>query len=163
MPWIRWYRTLDRSLRFDKRELKFMKSDPKIGFKEIEHTADKALKIFGQDLRELLLNAARGMNSLMAADVDQRARQVKKHVQMEALDTESLLVEWLSELAFWAETEMLVFTQFDFRTLTPVRIQATLIGAKAQSMEKHIKAVTYHNLRIEKTDTGLETTIVFDV
>jgi SHS2 domain-containing protein len=31
------------------------------------------------------------------------------------------------------------------------------------SSEKAIKAVTYHNLKIEKTNQGFETTIVFDV
>jgi SHS2 domain-containing protein len=30
-------------------------------------------------------------------------------------------------------------------------------------LENHIKAVTYHNLEIVKTETGLAATVVFDV
>jgi SHS2 domain-containing protein len=36
-------------------------------------------------------------------------------------------------------------------------------GAPIASLDKAIKAVTYHNLRINETSKGFETTIVFDV
>lgn len=140
-----------------------MKSTNNSGYEEIEHTADKALHICGRNLEELLLNAARGLNSLMVADAAAIAHQTRKYVEVEALDAESLLVEWLSELAYWAETEMLVFTRFDLQKVTPTKVEANLFGAKVQKLEKHIKAVTYHNLRIVKTDRGLDVTIVFDV
>ena len=91
------------------------------------------------------------------------SHQIQKYVEVEALDAESLLVEWLSELAYWAETEMLIFTRFDLQKVTPTKVEANLFGEKVQKLEKHIKAVTYHNLRIAKTDRGLEVTIVFDV
>jgi SHS2 domain-containing protein len=140
-----------------------MGSNQNSGFEEIEHTADWALRIHGRNLEELLLNSARGMNSLMVTDATARGARIKKHTQIQALDTESLLVEWLSELAFWAETENLVFSEFDFKTVTATRVRATLFGDQAKKLEKHIKAVTYHNLEIVKTAAGLEATVVFDV
>jgi SHS2 domain-containing protein len=36
-------------------------------------------------------------------------------------------------------------------------------GAALVSMSKAIKAVTYHNLQIRKTERGVEVEIVFDV
>jgi SHS2 domain-containing protein len=36
-------------------------------------------------------------------------------------------------------------------------------GGPVDRVDKAIKAVTYHNLRIARTDRGLEATIVFDV
>ena len=78
-------------------------------FEEIEHTADRALRIVGSDLEELLLNAARGINFLMVPQHVPGAELQKKNVVLEAADPESLLVDWLSELAYWAEVEMLVF------------------------------------------------------
>ena len=134
-----------------------------MNFEEIEHTADKALLIFGSSLQELLINAARGMTSLMMPDVSKVSTEVEKFIDLETIDAESLLVEWLSELAFWAETEMLVFTQFDIQKLTDTHLQASIHGGKVSKLEKHIKAVTYHNLKILKTSQGLEATIVFDV
>jgi SHS2 domain-containing protein len=42
-------------------------------------------------------------------------------------------------------------------------VRATLFGGKVSKLQKHIKAVTYHNLKIIETDKGLEATVVFDV
>jgi SHS2 domain-containing protein len=132
-------------------------------FEEIEHTADRALRIYGADLRELLVNAAHGMNSLMVKEPDAKAMTLEKSVELEAMDAESLLVEWLSELAFWAETEMLVFDKFELHDVSPTHLKATIYGYRAEQLEKHIKAVTYHNLEIVRTAAGLSATVVFDV
>lgn len=134
-----------------------------MGFEEIEHTADRALRIFGIDLQELFNSAAQGMIGLMVADVSKVPLEVEKSIELAAIDAESLLVEWLSELAYWAETEMLVFNKFRIQNVTATHLQASILGGKVPELKKHIKAVTYHNLKIIKTSQGLEATIVFDV
>jgi SHS2 domain-containing protein len=134
-----------------------------VGFEEIEHTADHALRVSGRSWEELLENAAHGMNSLMVRDVSAIGTQIQKEATVEAPDAEGLLVEWLSELAYWVEKELLVFTRFDFQQATSTIVQATLFGGYAQKVQKLIKAVTYHNLEIVKTDKGLTATVVFDV
>ena len=133
------------------------------GFEEVEHTADWALRVRGRDLRELLLNAARGMVSLMIDDPAGLPTDIEQSIELESIDAESLLVDWLSELAYWTETEMIVFHQFDLHQVTLTFLQATVRGGRAPGLKKHIKAVTYHNLEIIKTDEGLEATVVFDV
>ena len=132
-------------------------------FEEVEHTADRALRIYGSDMQALFANAVRGMNSILVADISVIPLQVEKQIELEAMDPESLLVEWLSEFAYWAETEMLIFVKFDLKTTTPTRIQAIVTGGKAANLEKHIKAVTYHNLEIVAAEDGLTATVVFDV
>jgi SHS2 domain-containing protein len=132
-------------------------------FEEIEHTADWALRVRGHDLRELLVNAARGMSRLLVPDLTLISTDVERRFDLDALDAESLLVEWLSELAYWAEAEMLVFREFDLRQVTPSHLEAVVRGGRAPNLQKQIKAVTYHNLEIITTDNGLETTVVFDV
>ena len=134
-----------------------------MGFEEVEHTADKALRFFGTSLTELFLSAAEGLAHLMAADLSDISSEIEKSIELEAVDAESLLVEWLSELAYRAESEMLVFKKFRFREVTATHLQAKMSGGKVSGLEKHIKAVTYHNLKIIETATGLEATIVFDV
>ena len=133
------------------------------GFQEVEHTADWALRVRGRDMRELLVNAARGMNHLIVSDLDAVPTDVQRRVVLDALDAESLLVEWLSELAYWAESEMLVFREFDLREVTSDRLEALVRGGHATGLQKHIKAVTYHDLEIIEGEDGLEVTVVFDV
>ena len=134
-----------------------------MGFEEVEHTADEALRIFGTDLVELFLSAAAGLTHLMAADVSEISTEIEKNIELNAIDAESLLVEWLGELAYWAESEMLVFKKFRIQKATNSYLKAKMFGGKISRLGKHIKAVTYHNLKIQKASDGLEATIVFDV
>jgi SHS2 domain-containing protein len=131
-------------------------------FEEVEHTADRALRICGRDLSELFTHAALGMNSLILSGGGGRL-SVAKQIELEAIDAESLLVAWLSELAFWAETASLIFTQFEFLSISETRLSARIRGDPVEALEKHVKAVTFHNIRIQSEEGGLTTTVVFDV
>jgi SHS2 domain-containing protein len=133
------------------------------GYEIVEHTADWSIRVYGRDLEELLIHAARGMSSLLVPDLEAIATGQERQFELDAYDAEGLLVEWLSELAYWAEMEQLVFSQFDLWQVTPTHLKAAVRGGRAPEMLKHIKAVTYHNLDIIQTDEGLEATIVFDV
>jgi SHS2 domain-containing protein len=42
-------------------------------------------------------------------------------------------------------------------------LAGSVLGGRAPELQKHIKAVTYHDLAIRETGRGLEVTIVFDV
>ncbi len=129
----------------------------------VDHTADWALRVYGRNLADLLTNAAAGMNSLMVAEPQAIAQDHEHRFQLEALDAESLLVEWLSELAYWAEMEQLVFPFIQLQHVTDHSLTATVRGGHPPELQKHIKAVTYHNLEITPKAEGLEVTIVFDV
>jgi SHS2 domain-containing protein len=136
---------------------------PKVEFEEIEHTADWALRIRGPDLAGLFVNAARGMSSLLVQELAALPFEIEKHLELEADDAESLLVNWLSELAYWAEAEGVVFGEFELHHVSPTQLQATVRGSQVSDLQKHIKAVTYHDLEMVETDEGLEVTVVFDV
>ena len=138
-------------------------SESKTDFVEVEHTADWALQVYGRDLRELLVNAARGMSYLLVPKLAAIPLDREEHFKLEAYDAESLLVSWLSELAYWAEVEGIVFGAFDLPQVTPTHLRATVRGGRVSDLQKHIKAVTYHNLKIIETNQGLTATVVFDV
>jgi SHS2 domain-containing protein len=137
--------------------------NPPAAFEEIEHTADVSLRIHGRDLSDLLRHAAEGMASLLVADPAIIPVTQEEHFDLTAYDAESLLVNWLSELAYWAESEGVVFSQFDLSHVTPTHLRAVARGERVSNLNKYIKAVTYHNLKIIETAEGLETTVVFDV
>ena len=134
-----------------------------VAFEEVEHTADRALRVFGSNLEEFLLNAARGMNSLMVTQPVSGTEHQEKYVALEAIDIESLLVDWLSELAYWAELEMLIFDEFKLESVSSTHLKARIYGVRVTQLKKHIKAVTYHNLDIAQTEKGFTATVVFDV
>jgi len=131
------------------------------GFEELTHTADWAMRVWAPTLEELFVQAAKGMNALSGARLV-RGRRVKRTFTAESADEESLLVIFLSELIYLAEQENLGFTKFAMR-ISKSRIGVKMEGAPLESLNKAIKAVTYHNLNIRQTAQGCEVEIVFDV
>ena len=130
--------------------------------REIEHTADWALEVWAPTLEALFVDAAVGMYALAGARPGAPAPE-RRRIAVSAEDTESLLVAWLQELLYFTESEGLTFSFFQMEALTPTTLRAEARGALAGRMDKVIKAVTYHNLKIEQTPRGFEVTLVFDV
>jgi len=136
-----------------------------MGFEEIAHTADWALRVWADDLERLFAEAAQGMNALSGARLA-RGPRTRRTLSLSAPDAESLLVAFLSELVYAAEQEQLAFTSFQVRTLERSdgwTLEAEMEGAPILSINKSIKAVTYHNLQTRQTARGYEVEIVFDV
>ena len=132
-----------------------------MGFEEVSHTADWSARVWAPDLPTLFKEAARAMNSLSGTVIGTDAR-VSRTLELEGPDLESLLVAFLSELVYYQEQENLTFDDFDLR-VAGQWLKVAMEGAQIKSVDKAIKAVTYHNLKIESTREGFETTIVFDV
>lgn len=131
-------------------------------FEEIEHTADWALRVRGETLPELFVHAAQGMYHLLGAERMEEIVFVRSWT-VKALDAESLLVEWLNELLYWTESKGELFDEFEIEEWGETQLRARTRGGPGRTMKKQIKAATFHNLKIEKTDDGYETVIVFDV
>ena len=132
-------------------------------WEEIDHTADWALRVWGEDRRTLFENAARGMISLIGGQADPRQTLLHRTFTLTAPDWETLLIDWLSELLFLIEDESIILTQITVHSVEELSIEAEVQGSAGAGMEKHIKAATYHNLSIHLTDRGYETIIIFDV
>ncbi|MBN1135505.1 MAG: bifunctional riboflavin kinase/FAD synthetase [Anaerolineae bacterium] len=131
-------------------------------YQEVEHTADRALCVWGRELPDLFAGAARGMASLMA-DLDGLAATEWREVRLEAWDRESLLVNWLNELLFLTETERLLFVDFRIESLIDTALVARVRGARAPVTKAVVKAATYHDLRLVRNDAGWSAVITFDV
>ena len=131
-------------------------------FEEIEHTADIAIRVQGRDLAELFANAAYGM-ACQLANPDAVNQTNEHQVELDAYDTETLLVSWLEELLYLGEREACVFTAFDVLHIAPTQLRAIVRGGPVEELGAHIKAVTFNELEIVRMDAGYETTVVFDV
>ncbi len=135
-------------------------------FEQVEHTADYAILARGQDLRELIENAGRGMISLL---VEAESLQPQQQVAFTSTadSPERLLIECLRELLYLSEEGQIPvrFTveDLDQATLT-AQAQAGVVDiADAKDyLLGAVKAVTYHALEIKSGPEGLQVQIVFD-
>jgi SHS2 domain-containing protein len=135
-------------------------------FEELPHTADWSLRVWAPDLNQLFTESARGMNALAGIRLAEKPR-VRRLFSLSSPDVVSLLVSFLSELVYISEQDRLAFDQInlslDLEAGSPYIMSATLRGAPILSLDKAIKAVTYHNLKIQQSTRGYEIEIVFDV
>jgi SHS2 domain-containing protein len=131
-------------------------------WQEIDHTADLALRIWGDSLTDLFAQAARGMFDL-AVTCDATGVKVERHLALEAPDVEALLVDWLNELLYLSEIDNVAYLAFEFVACTSTQLRARLFGLPILERRRAIKAATYHNLEVVAREAGLETEVVFDV
>jgi len=136
--------------------------DPVFGFREHAHTADWELEAWAPDLPGLLEQAARGMYALSGVRLQSGLAQTRT-ITLHAEDAESMLVRFLNELLWLEEEQGLGFDRFAIKIDDQLNLQAELYGFAIANLDKEIKAVTYHNLRVENSSQGLRVSIVFDV
>jgi SHS2 domain-containing protein len=135
-------------------------------YEQIPHTADIAAKIYGRTLPELFQNAAYAMFDMMG-DLEGLGLDMTVRVKTQALDSEGLLVSWLNELLYLAYSRQALFSDFSVTSLGENELRGEARGQELKDYAKHIrteiKAATYHDLEIKRTDQGYEIVIVFDV
>ena len=132
----------------------------------IEHTADVGIRVKGKELKDLFVNAALAMFDIMAqpkSKVPLRLEKVK--VTQEADTLEDLFIGWLNELLSLSATKEIVFSSFNIILLGQHNIEAEALGGhfKDFAIEKEIKAATYHQLKVEQTDSGWIAEVILDV
>ena len=114
-------------------------------------------------------NAARAMFSAMI-DSHSVDPVIKRTILLEANDLPALMHDYLSEILFLFETEGLVFRDFEVSVKKKgavYKLSATLSGEKFNK-KKHIiltdiKAVTYHDLKVEKRDGQWVAEVLSDI
>lgn len=133
-------------------------------FETINHTADVGIIAYGKTLKKLFENAAYGMFSLITP-VEKVKEKLLISISIDAHDYEELLITYLNEFQYYYATKKVLFRRFEISTLTETHLDANISGEKMSEHEiiHDIKAATYHNLKIEKSDNGYKTQIIFDV
>ncbi len=140
------------------------------GFEMLPHTADVRMRVWGETLKELFQNALRAVALYLRPDLEelQKAKEkipLKRPLKVEAVDLNSLLIEFLSEVVAQSDIHNSVFLDTSFKKFGENFLEGKLMGLKVEGFEKDIKAISYHEVDIHKNpETGMyETMLVFDI
>lgn len=145
---------------------------------ELGHTAEIGFRVWAPNLPALFTCAARALFALIvtgdpANGGAQAAEPVpppatRRQVVVVAPDLESLLVEWLNELLYLHEASG-AFMQVESITAlesAPDRAQLEAIAVEVPSLHAprlHVKAVTYHQLRVAPDGDGWRAEVFLDI
>jgi SHS2 domain-containing protein len=131
-----------------------------MGYHEIEHSGDCGIRVWADDLAALFADAAQGLYSLCGTRLGVGHR-IGRQLSLQADDIEGLLVAFLSELLYLQESERLAFQELDLE-VQEHRLTGTMLGRAVISVGQPLKAVTFHGLRIQRSDSQYSCEVIFD-
>ena len=130
-------------------------------YRLIDHTADLGLQVEAATLPGLFTEAAYALLAVMGARASGTGEV--HELALEGLDPEDLLVRWLQEILFLAVDRGLRVERIIIDELTKVSLKARVEGrACGGELLTEIKAVTYHDLAIERRGERYRATFICD-
>lgn len=137
-------------------------------YEYLEHTADAEFIAYGQTLEDVFVNAARATFALIVDPaIVNPAVSREVHLTSDSLDY--LIYDWLAELLYLEEVDRLLFSLFEVK-ISHIDGEYVLSGRAhgerirpEHEISLHIKAVTYHDLRVEKINNRYEAQILLDI
>ena len=135
-------------------------------FRLLEHTADMGIAAEGETLGELFIQATLGLRRIVSASDDIR-QETELRVELQAQDLEELLVNWLGELVFLLESRQFLPASCTFDRISKQQLSARIRGETVDParhpLDREVKAVTYHQIRVEQTDDGWRAQVYVDL
>ena len=129
----------------------------------LSHTAEVKLRVRAPSFGQLAAEAARALGALELGTTAPLASGPWRDLEIRAPDQEALLVEWLNELIYLAETERWVAVEFKVRAAEDMVLSMRGRGMVVDEPPARVKAATFHGLKIVGTPVGLEAEVVLDV
>lgn len=134
------------------------------------HTADVEFEAYGKNLEEVFESCALAMFGVMTDTKKIRAK-IKKTLEINSEDLESLMYDFLEKLLILHDSENLMFSRFEVKKIESkgkkIRLKASAEGEefddKRHENKVVVKAITYNNMKIGQKDGKYFAHIVLDI
>ena len=126
-------------------------------FQLLDHTSDVGILARGATRDEALIEASRGLTSILASPADFRPLE-ERYFKARGSDDAAQVVNWLNEILFFFDTEGMVFVEFQIDSWTPDEVAGRALGERFD-IDRHelrtaVKAATYHQFEGGPTAVG---------
>lgn len=135
-------------------------------YETFEHTADLGLRIRAPDLDALFAEAGQALFSAIVENPDAIEPRQAVTLELSGDDRAYLLFDWLNEWLYRYEAEHLVFSRFEVQVRDD-GLHGTAWGEPLDRgkhvLDHEVKAITYHQLRVEQTADGWLAEVIVDI
>lgn len=134
-------------------------------FEFLEHTGDIKFRIHGKTLAEIFENSALAVSEYLTRG---KKIKLKKKKQFSLISSENdlnlLLYKFLDELILYLDAENFLVSRAKV-SIKNSHLKAVVFGDRASDYKDldHIKAATYSEMYVKKTENGWEAQAVMDV
>ncbi len=138
-------------------------------FLDDEAIADIAFIAKGTTLIELFYSAAMATASLQT-DINLLSGEISAQIHIEKSSIEFLLKAFLDEILYFKDAELLFAKDFTINVYeleNRLYFEGTLFGSifdfNIHPMHNDLKAITWHDFRVTKTEEGWECYVLIDI
>jgi SHS2 domain-containing protein len=133
-----------------------------------DHTADLGLRIHAADLDDLFQTAGIALFDVIVANRREVAERDQEEFTLSADTTEALLIDWLNELIFRAETGHRLYCRFEVRVAeNGLNLGATIRGEPIDParhvLDHEVKAATRHGTRLVFENGEWQADVILDI
>ena len=137
-----------------------------IPYQITDHTADLGILVKGHDIVSLFENAAKAVMDIVV-EGPFGTQSITRDIIVEGQDREDLMVRWLGEILYLFNGEKLIATAIEITSINSAMLKSRLTLSRFEPAIHHvrreIKAVTFHQISVERAQQGWEARIIFDI
>ena len=131
-----------------------------------DHTADIGIRVFAATPAELLQPATEGLYAAVGELVPTGKAETVS-VDLTGDDDAVLLRDYLTEVLMWMECDGRMVVALNVEEFSKKRLavssETRAIDEERSSLDREVKAITYHGLAIERVANGCRATIIVDI
>jgi SHS2 domain-containing protein len=135
-------------------------------YETFDHTADLGLRIRAAELNSLFVEAAKALFATIVEDLNTVEPREQIALEIPGDERDFLLFDWLKELLYRFDSEHTVFSRFEVH-VDGNGLKGTAWGEpldrSRHTLLHEVKAITYHGLRVEKTEDGWLAEVIIDI
>lgn len=132
-----------------------------IKYKFISHTADLKIRVYGENLTDVIKNILFVLSDYWAPSLTKT--KVKTKLKITGVNLDDILIDFIAEVINKTYVKKAIFKSFKKKKIIDTLIEGELIGYKFTSLSKDIKAVTYHQARLKKIKNKFIFDFIIDI
>lgn len=129
----------------------------------VDHPSEAHILVRGRTIAEVVAEAGLALASLALEEPFPKATGAWRDVEVRSRDRVALLVDWLNELIYLAESERWMPLEFDVIEATATHIRARIRGAALPESPSLVKAATHNDATLEEVGGIFEAHLLLDV
>lgn len=135
-------------------------------YRILTRSSDLAIKVFGKSQEELFANSAFALFDLMT-DVDKIEVQERLPLEVEGVDRDDLMVNWMRELLYLYQGSGYLLKEFKVLEAKESCVRGEVSGEKynpdRHEIRREFRSVVFHQSRMEKTGDQWTAQVIFEL
>ncbi|MBR0471464.1 MAG: archease [Methanosphaera sp.] len=138
-------------------------------FKYFDTTADIGIKVTSNNIEKAFENSALATLNLIT-DIEKIKPEITKKITLTSEDEYGLLYDWITELLILLDSENFMASQYNIKItekeneyLLTGKIMGDTYDTTIYNYKTEVKAITYHEMNIEKKEDQIKIKFIVDL